>query len=78
MDATSLYAIVLTSNFLQDFRDCWGGWVDGFRSCMLIPKYSLLPGEPRDCSIDVQTGKVVQTRIMFLPRLAGAREMFRN
>ena len=30
-------------------------------SFMLIPKHFLLSGEPRDCSIDIQTDKVVHT-----------------
>ena len=47
-------------------------------SCMSIPKHSLLSGEPRDCSIDIQTGKVVQTGVMFLPEIAWIKEMFRN
>ena len=29
--------------------------------CMTIPKHSLLIGEPRDCSFDIQTKKVVHT-----------------
>jgi hypothetical protein len=37
---------------------------------MLIPKHSLLSGELRDCSIDIQTDKVVYTGAMFLPELA--------
>ena len=37
---------------------------------MSIPKHSLLFGEPRDCSIDIHTGKVVHTGVMFLPELA--------
>ena len=37
---------------------------------MSIPKHSLLSGEPRDCSIDIQTDKVVHTGVMFLPELA--------
>jgi hypothetical protein len=45
---------------------------------MLIPKYSLLFGEPHDFSISIQTEKVVHTGVMFLPELASAREMFRN
>ena len=37
---------------------------------MSIPKDSLLLGEPRECSIDIQTDKVVHTGVMFLPELA--------
>ena len=37
---------------------------------MLIPKHSLLSGEPRDCSIDIQTEKGVHTGVMFFPELA--------
>jgi hypothetical protein len=36
---------------------------------MSIPKHSLLSGEPRDCSIDIHTGKVVHTGVIFLPEL---------
>jgi hypothetical protein len=32
---------------------------------MSIPKHSLLSGEPRDFSIDIQTDKVVNTGVMF-------------
>ena len=39
---------------------------------MSIPKHSLLSGEPRACSIDIQTGKVVHPGVMFLPELARA------
>ena len=53
-------------------KGVWG-W-----SCMSIPEHSLLSGEPRDCSIDIQTEKVVHTGVMFLPELAWVREMFRN
>ena len=34
---------------------------------MSIPNHSSLSGEPRDCSIDIQTDKVVHTGVMFLP-----------
>ena len=37
---------------------------------MSIPKHSMLSGEPRDCSIDIETDKVVHTGVMFLPELA--------
>ena len=47
-------------------------------SCISIPKHSLLSGEPPDCSVDIQTEKVVQTGVMFLPELACATEMFRK
>ena len=36
----------------------------------VLPKHSLLSGEPCECSIDIQTGKVVHTGVMFLPELA--------
>jgi hypothetical protein len=38
--------------------------------CMSILKHSMLSGEPRDCSIDIQTEKVVNIGVMFLPELA--------
>jgi hypothetical protein len=39
-------------------------------SCLSIPKHSMLSGEPRECSIDIQTDKVIHTGVMFLPELA--------
>jgi hypothetical protein len=39
-------------------------------SYMSIPKYFLLSGEPHECSIDIHTGKVAHTGVLFLPELA--------
>ena len=38
--------------------------------CMSIPKHSFFSGKPREDSIGIQTGTIVQTGLMFLPEFA--------
>jgi hypothetical protein len=63
-------------NIVKIFASVDGGSRPGLRTLdppllvLYVDSQTLLSGEPRDCSIGIQTDKVVQTGLMFLPELA--------